>query len=154
MAGAEDGESLGSEHFRVLCVEIPRGESPADQISAGTVDYCHQVAPAILACKKMRHVDCPAAVGLRRDTLHAFHSRPVAIMALTTLPAMLLHNPMDSLSVKRLLVPTTQHCSNPSGSVLGKFFDHLTHFIDKPFFNRRHGSFLSWLLSVYTLERL
>jgi len=123
------------------CLPGP-GKPPADKISVGTVDYRNQVAPAVLSGEKVRHVDRPAAVRLRRDTLHPFHSRPVAIRTLPTLPAMLLHDPVDLLAVEGFPVPPAQYCGDSSSSVFGELLDHLAYLIDKPRF-RSHCSFLA-----------
>lgn len=128
------------------CLSGP-GKPPADKISVGTVDYRHQMTPAVMSGEKVRHVDRPATVGLRRDTLHAFHPRPVAIRTLPTLPAMLLHDPVDLLSVEGLLVPSSQYGGDSPGPVFRELLDHFAYLIDKPCFCS-FRSFLPWLFGV------
>ncbi len=123
------------------------GKPPADKISVGTIDYRHQVAPAVLSGEKMRHVDRPAAIGLRRHALQTFHPRSVAIGTLPTLPAMLLHDPVDFLAVEGLAVPSAQYSSDSSSPIFGELLDHLAYLIDKPRFVS-FGSFLMRLFGV------
>ncbi|TXT49112.1 MAG: hypothetical protein FD137_785 [Spirochaetes bacterium] len=123
------------------------GKPPADKISVGAIDYRHQMAPAVLSGEKIRHVDRPAAIGLRRHALHAFHPRSVNIGTFPTLPSMLLHDPVEFLSVKGLAVPSAQYSSDSSSSVFGVLLDQLAYLIDKPRFVS-FGSFLMRLFGV------
>ena len=122
-------------------------EPPTYQISVITVDYCHQVAPTILFCEKMRHIDRPAAIGLWRDAFAPLYPWTIAIGSLPTLPAVFLHDPMDLLVVEGFLVSSSQYGGDSSCPILRKFLDHLAHFVHKPCFIGLHV-FLSRLFGV------
>ena len=122
-------------------------ELSADQISVTTVDCCHQVAPAIFFREKMRHIDRPATIDLRRRAFPPLYPWTIAIRALPALLAVFLHDPMDLLAVEGFLVSSSQYGSNSSCPILREFLNHLAYFLHKVRFSCLHA-FLSWLFGV------
>jgi len=62
------------------------------------------VAPAIFFREKMRHIDRPATIDLRRRAFPPLYPWTIAIRALPALLAVFLHDPMDLLAVEGFLV--------------------------------------------------
>jgi len=105
------------------------------------------VAPAIFFREKMRHIDRPATIDLRRRAFPPLYPWTIAIRALPAQLAVFLHDPMDLLAVEGFLVSSSQYGSNSSCPILREFLNHLAYFLHKVRFSCLHA-FLSRLFGV------
>lgn len=106
---------------------------PSDQVSVTAIDDGDKMAPTVLLCEQMRHVDRPTAVDLCGNALEALDPRAVPIRMLPTLPATFLDDPMDLLSVEGNPMTPTEHRGDPSRPVLRKRLDYLSDLLDQPY---------------------